>query len=49
MGRKPVNESDKKVRVSVSLPKWLADKLKSHKNFSDIVFKALLQYFREND
>ncbi|MNM42868.1 hypothetical protein D3C81_537180 [compost metagenome] len=48
MGRKPVPEELKKIRVSVSLPQHLADKLKAYDNYSSIVEKLLLEYFRNN-
>lgn len=48
MGRKPVPEELKKIRVSVSLPQYLSDKLKENENYSAIVEKLLIDYFRNN-
>ena len=48
MGRKPVPDDVRKVRVSVSLPQYLADKLKENEKYSLIVEKLLIEYFRDN-
>ena len=47
MAKKIVPDELKRERVSISMPKYLADKLKSNKNYSHIVVKLLIEYFNK--
>lgn len=48
MGAKRKDENDRRERVTISMPKWLADKLKENKNYSKIVTEYLLTIYKKD-
>jgi len=47
MGRKTVDEREKKIPVTISMPLWLKEKLDETGKRSEITVKLLLEYFAE--
>jgi hypothetical protein len=45
--KRRVPEEEKKVKISISVPKWIANKLRKEKNYSKIIVNLLETYFQK--
>jgi len=49
MSKRLVPDEFKRECVSVSMPKWIADKLKENSNYSQIIQKLLVEYWQKQE
>lgn len=49
MGRKENLSDDKKEKITIYLPKWMINKLRKRKNYSNFIFEVLSVHIKKDN